>query len=109
MWNHRRIGDAMAVLTIAACITVAFWKIALTDQYTFIESPDIGHQVLPWLQVQAAAIHRGAAPLWDPYLLGGQPLAGQVQPAVFSPLTWLLWLTPLDGTGHLQLRWIHAW
>ena len=52
---------------------------------------------------------RASIPLWDPYLLGGQPLAGQVQPAVFSPLTWLLWLTPLDGSGHLQLAWIHAW
>ncbi len=96
-------------MAIAVCIVAAFWKIALTKQYTFIESPDIGHQVLPWLQVQAAALHKGTIPLWDPYLLGGQPLAGQVQPAVFSPLTWLLWLTPLDGSGHLQLAWIHSW
>ncbi|MCU1235645.1 MAG: hypothetical protein JWP63_3612 [Candidatus Solibacter sp.] len=109
MRSRKWIPDAVALLVIAACIVVAFWKIALTQQYTFIESPDIGHQVLPWLQVQAAAIHRGVVPLWDPYLVGGQPLAGQVQPAVFSPVTWLLWLTPLDGSGHLQLGWIHAW
>src|SRR6266536_3309432 len=109
MRRRNRMPDPVALLVIAACIVVAFWKIALTKQYTFIESPDIGHQVLPWLQVQAAAIHRGVVPLWDPYLVGGQPLAGQVQPAVFSPLTWLLWLTPLDGSGHLQLGWIHAW
>jgi hypothetical protein len=109
MWLCERKRDVVALLAIAVCITAAFWKIALTGQYTFIESPDIGHQVLPWLQVQAAALHRGVAPLWDPYMLGGQPLAGQVQPAVFSPLTWLLWLTPLDRTGHLQLIWLHAW
>src|SRR3954454_3792285 len=84
-----RRQDALALLVIAICITVAFWKIALTSQYTFIESPDIGHQVLPWLQVQASAWHRGVMPLWDPYLSGGQPLPGQVQPAVFSPFTWL--------------------
>jgi hypothetical protein len=78
MWFRKRQSDAIALLVIAGCVTVAFWKIALTNQYTFIESPDIGHQVLPWLQVQAAALHKGVLPLWDPYLLGGQPLAGQV-------------------------------
>jgi hypothetical protein len=109
MWFRRRKSDAAALLVIAGCVTVAFWKIALTNQYTFIESPDIGHQVLPWLQVQAAALHKGVIPLWDPYLLGGQPLAGQVQPAVFSPFTWLLTAGPLDRAGRLQLRWVHTW
>src|SRR5580765_7221497 len=106
MWLRKRSGDLLALLVIAVCITVAFWKIALTKQYTFIESPDIGHQVLPWLQIQAAALHRGVVPLWDPYMMGGQPLAGQVQPAVFSPFTWLLLAAPLDGSGHLNLTWI---
>jgi hypothetical protein len=107
--TQKRAGGAVALLVIAACITIAFWKIALTTQYTFIESPDIGHQVLPWLQVQASALHKGVLPLWDPYMAGGQPLPGQVQPAVFSPFTWLLMIGPLDGAGHLRLGWIHAW
>ena len=102
--------DLMALLLIAACVVTAFWKIALTSQFTFIEAPDIGHQVLPWLQVQASALHRGLAPLlWDPYIGGGQPLAGQVQPAVFSPFTWILLAGPVDASGHLPLAWIHAW
>ena len=108
MWLRERKRDAAALLAIAVCIVAAFWKIALTNQYTFIESPDIGHQVLPWLQVQAAALHKGVLPPWDPYLLGGQPLAGQVQPAVFSPFTWLLMAGPLDRSGHLKLEWVHA-
>uniref|UniRef100_Q01X59 YfhO family protein n=1 Tax=Solibacter usitatus (strain Ellin6076) TaxID=234267 RepID=Q01X59_SOLUE len=109
MERQKRSADAVALLVIAACITIAFWKIALTSQYTFIESPDIGHQVLPWLQVQAAALHRGVAPLWDPYLIGGQPLPGQLQPAVFSPFTWILLAAPLDSAGHIHLGWIHGW
>ena len=109
MERRKRSADAVALLVIAACITVAFWKIALTSQYTFIESPDIGHQVLPWLQVQAAVLHRGVIPLWDPYLLGGQPLPGQLQPAVFSPFTWILVAAPLDSAGHISLPWIHGW
>jgi hypothetical protein len=64
MWFRKRQSDAIALFVIAGCVTVAFWKIALTNQYTFIESPDIGHQVLPWLQVQAAALHKGIHACW---------------------------------------------
>ncbi len=103
------IRSIWAFSLCAVCLLVAFWKIALTAQYTFIERPDIGHQVLPWLQVQAAALHNGELPLWDPFVLGGQPLAGQVQPAVFSPLTWVLLAAPLDASGHLRLQWVHIW
>ena len=103
------VGSVFAFLLCAACLIVAFWKITLTRQYTFIERPDIGHQVLPWLQMQAAALHSGELALWDPYLWGGQPLAGQVQPAVFSPVTWVLLAAPLDASGHLRLQWVHTW
>jgi hypothetical protein len=103
------VGSVFAVALCAVCLIVAFWKITLTRQYTFIERPDIGHQVLPWLQVQAAALHNGELPLWDPYMLGGQTLVGQVQPAVFSPITWVLLAAPLDASGHLGLGWVHAW
>ncbi|MCX6632084.1 MAG: YfhO family protein [Candidatus Solibacter sp.] len=110
MWLPFGRRDAVALAVVAACVVVAFWKIALTSQFTFIEAPDIGHQVLPWLQVQSAALHKGLAPLlWDPYIGGGQPLAGQLQPAVFSPLTWILLATPTDPSGHLRLEWIHWW
>src|SRR2546425_610651 len=101
--------DAIALLVISVCVIVAFWKIVLTSQYTFIENPDIGHQVLPWLQVQASALRNGVVALWDPYIFGGQSLAGEVQPAVFSPFTWILLAKSLDATGHLSLDWVHAW
>ena len=110
MWLPFGRRDAAALAVVAACVVMVFWKIALTSQYTFIEAPDIGHQVLPWLQVQSAALHKGVAPLlWDPYVGGGQPLAGQLQPAVFSPFTWILLATPPDAAGHLRLEWIHWW
>ena len=108
MWLPLGRRDAAALAVVAVCVVMVFWKIALTSQYTFIEAPDIGHQVLPWLQVQSAALHKRVAPLlWDPYIGGGQPLAGQLQPAVFSPFTWILLATPPDAAGHLRLEWIH--
>ena len=110
MWLPFGRRDAAALGVLAACVVVVFWKLALTSQYTFIEAPDIGHQVLPWLQVELAALHKGLAPLlWDPYIGGGQPLAGQLQPAVFSPFTWILLAVPPDAAGHLRLEWIHWW
>ena len=110
MWLPFGRRDAAALSVVAACVVMVFWKLALTSQYTFVEAPDIGHQVLPWLQVQSAALHKGVAPLlWDPYIGGGQPLAGQLQPAVFSPFTWILLATPPDAAGHLRLEWIHWW
>ena len=58
MWLPLGRRDAAALAVVAACVVMVFWKIALTSQYTFIEAPDIGHQVLPWLQVQSAALHK---------------------------------------------------
>ncbi|MCU0229566.1 MAG: YfhO family protein [Bryobacterales bacterium] len=36
----------------------------------------------------------GQLPLWDPYVWGGQPLHGQVQPGAAYPLNWLLFSIP---------------
>jgi hypothetical protein len=58
------------VLLLLICIGF-YWKTVLTDQYTYLESPDLANQVLPWLRMQATELHRWDIPLWDPYLLGG--------------------------------------
>jgi hypothetical protein len=83
-----------------------FWKIVLTNQYTWLESPDLAYQVLPWLQVQAGELHRGRVPLWDPYMFGGQSLIGQAQPGVAYPLNWLLLLAPLRQ-GWIRQSYLH--
>lgn len=37
----------------------------------------------------------GRIPLWNPYILTGQPLLANAQPALFYPVNWLLfWLEP---------------
>lgn len=100
--------DLLALALLCGMVVCVFWKLTLTGQFTFIESPDVGHQVLPWLQVQAAALRQGTITLWDPYLFGGQPLPGQVQPAMFSPFTWMLLAMPLTN-GHLRIQFVHYW
>jgi hypothetical protein len=76
---------------------VFFWKITLSRQFTWLDQPDLVNQVMPWLQYQASEFHQGRFPLWDPRLMAGQPLAGQIQPGTLNPLNWLLFAAPLRG------------
>ncbi len=100
------VPASLAMLLLAMTIGV-FWKLVLTRQYTYLDSPDLTYQVAPWLQVQAAAWHRGEIPLlWDPYLAGGQSLIGQMQPATAYPLNWLLFLAPLRN-GFIRMSTLH--
>ncbi len=81
-------------LLLAALTIGVFWKLVLTRQYTWLDSPDMAFQVAPWLQVQASAWRHGVWLLWDPFVAGGQSLIGQMQPGAASPLNWLLFLWP---------------
>jgi len=99
--------QSLAVLALLWLITVGFyWKLVLSDQYTWLESPDLANQVLPWLQYQAGEWHRKTFPAWDPYLWGGQSLMGQAQPGAAYPLNWILFLLPLRN-GWLRLVYLH--
>ena len=98
---------APPLLVILGVVSV-FWKLALTKQYTFLASPDLSNQVMPWLQAQVFAIRHWYVLLWDPYEWFGQSLIGQVQPGVASPFTFLLALAPVRD-GLIQLPWVHLW
>jgi len=77
----RALANRLALPGLLLAITIGFnWKLVLPGQYTWLDSPDNVVQVVEWLQAQAAQWHAGHFPLWDPYLWGGQPFAGQVQP-----------------------------
>jgi hypothetical protein len=96
------IGPLLVVL-----ITVGFWwKLVLTNQFTFLNSPDLARQVLPWYQFEASEWHAGRVPLWDPNDWFGQPLIGQMQPGVAYPLNWLLFQAPLKR-GQINRRFLH--
>jgi hypothetical protein len=102
------LARAWPPAVLVAGVIAVFWKLALTKQYTFLESPDLANQVMPWLQAQVFAIRHSSVLLWDPYEWFGQSLIGQVQPAVASPFTFLLALAPLHD-GHIQPFYVHLW
>ena len=95
-------------LLLALLMILAFWRILLTDQYTWLNGEDLVNQVLPWLQFQALEWHAGRIPLWSPYEWGGQNLLGQAQPGVLNPLNWLLFAAPLRR-GWLREGVLHWW
>ena len=88
---QRLLGPGILFLIVV----LFYWKLVLTNQYTWLEGPDAANLDLPWLQFQAGEWHKGRFPLWDPNGWFGQPLVGQAQPGAAYPPNWLLFLVPL--------------
>jgi hypothetical protein len=98
----RAVGPVVLVL-----LTIGvFWKLTLTNQYTWLNGPDTAYQVVPWFQFQATQWHHGTLPLWDPHHLAGQSLVGQMQPGAMYPLNWILFLLPLKH-GFIRQDYLH--
>jgi Bacterial membrane protein YfhO len=107
--SSRLAAAGWPVLLFLICVGM-FWKLVLTNQFTWLEGPDTANQVLPWFQYQAGEWHQGRFPLWDPHHWGGQSLIGQAQPGTAYPLNWLLLLMPLhDGwMAQWALHWYYV-
>ena len=56
---------------------------------------DVAFQGLPWRAAVQESVSRGRLPLWNRFLLAGNPLLGAGQAAVFHPSTWLGLFLPL--------------
>ena len=90
------LARALAGPALLLVIVIGFfWKIVLTSQYSWLESPDLANQVVPWLNYEAQQFHAHHFPIWDPFLFGGQSLIGQGQPGLADPLNWILFSLPL--------------
>lgn len=98
-----RISSSELVpLAVLFLLTVAvYWKIALTDQFTWMDGPDTAWQVLPWMQEEVRQWQTGHFPIWEPHHWGGQSLIGRMEPGAAYPLNWLLALFPLEN-GHIR-------
>jgi len=95
-----------AALLLVFVVLGAYWKLVLTDQFTWLTGQDTVQQVLPWLQFQAREWQAGRIALWDPHHYGGQSLIGQAQPGAAYPLNWILFLMPLRD-GYLSDKVLH--
>ncbi|MFN0106004.1 MAG: YfhO family protein [Bryobacteraceae bacterium] len=95
---------AAPAILFLLCVSF-YWRLTLTGQYTFLDSPDLSNLDLPRLQFQASAWRHSHLPLWDPYQWVGQPFLGQVTGAAY-PANWLLGAFPFRE-GKLSVTVIH--
>jgi hypothetical protein len=102
-----RLSGARWVVLLLVLTTVFFWKLGFSDRFTFLNSPDLVGQVIPWYEMEAKAWDDGYFPMWDPYVWSGQPLVGQMQPGAVFPLNWPLFAAALGEDGHIRYRLIH--
>jgi hypothetical protein len=101
-----RFLDRRPLLFLLGLTALFYWKLIFSGRFTYLDSPDLIGQVVPWYQVQARAWAQGVFPLWDPFVWAGQPLLGQMQPGATFPLNWPLFAAPLVD-GHINLRLIN--
>ncbi|MBS0278130.1 MAG: YfhO family protein [Proteobacteria bacterium] len=66
-----------------------YWKLVLTDQYSYLDGTDMANMELPRFQFLASEIRHLRFPLWDPYQWCGQPFLAQFTGAAY-PLNWIV-------------------
>jgi hypothetical protein len=98
--------SAIAAFVLLLIVIGFFWKLLLTNQYSWLQSPDLAYQVLPWFQYQASQFHQHVFPIWDPFEFAGQSLIGQDQPGLAYPLNWILFSLPLRD-GHISIHYLN--
>lgn len=57
---------------------------------------DVAYEYQPLLGVARDQVRDGQMPIWNPSSAGGMPLLGDMQEAIFYPLTWLAFVLPLN-------------
>jgi hypothetical protein len=71
---------------------------------------DVAAQMIPWRKAVRDAVKNGRLPLWNRFLLAGDPLLAAQQPGVLHPGTWISMLLPLaqSWTLDMSLRFFAA-
>jgi hypothetical protein len=64
---------------------------------------DVVYSMIPWQKAVREAIKNGRAPLWNRFVLAGEPLLAVQQPAALHPFTWIGFLLPLPQAWTFQM------
>src|SRR6516162_1018717 len=98
-----RLARACTAACVLAVICCAFcWRLTLSDEYTWIDNPDVVQMDVPRLQFQRATWRNHEFPLWDPHLWCGQPFLGEIVGAAY-PINWLFFLIHGSRTNQLSV------
>ncbi len=64
---------------------------------------DVVFSMIPWQKAVREAARHGRLPLWNRFVLGGEPLLAVQQAAVLHPFTWVGFLLPLAQAWTFQM------
>ncbi len=99
--------SAIAAFVLLLIVIGFFWKLLLTNQYSWLQTPDLAYQSPPVVfNIQASQFHQHIFPIWDPFEFAGQSLIGQDQPGLAYPLNWILFSLPLRD-GHISIHYLN--
>ncbi len=95
LWRLHRCGrlyhdyhnDALALGALGLATVGFFWRLLLTpDVWMPVGGGDLVSFLYPVYSFAARSLKVGDFPLWNPYLYGGAPFAGDNQSALFYPI-----------------------
>ncbi len=86
-----KIGSGLSALLAAGLPALVLLGPIWLGQSSFLVFHDAQEQTYAWWQTLAIAWQQGYLPLWDSHIHGGHSFVGEIQSAVFYPLSWL-WL-----------------
>ena len=95
------------LLWLAVAVTLFFWKILFTSQFSIILGWEGTNQAYAWYAYAVRTIQKGIFPAWNPYTLSGHTFLGEPQTSVFYPFKLLMYLWPLGDSGVLSPRIFH--
>ena len=97
------------VLLFVPVLTLFYWQILLTGQFSLLTASEGVNQGYSWLQFWTSSIRHWTLPLWDPYTMAGHSFAGEMQTGAFNPLRLLLALVPFNHEGVFSPKLYHVW
>ncbi len=100
--KNRRGGKSAVgtYIALAGFVVALLWPLVCGRRLYW---GDIGLYFAPMGNYLQSELRAGRVPLWNPYVLGGQPFVGNPQMAVFYPNTLLLYLMPAWAALSLAL------
>jgi len=84
----------LSAALLLGLIVLAFWKPLFHREYTLLAGGDMCSQSYPWFSVASHWFKQGEFVLWDPYVFSGKANLGELQPGLFYPPNWLVYLLP---------------
>jgi Bacterial membrane protein YfhO len=94
------------LLVLAAIHLGFFWKITLSDQFSFLIHWDNANQVFPWTQFAVHSLANANLPFWDPHAFAGKSFVGEMQTGLFNPLHLPLYIAGWLAGGAVEPHWI---